>query len=362
MSQVFFFNYKDNKNPLTGIQKLFDRSGFLSMIPEGESVAIKLHMGELGNIRYIRPVFVRKVVDIIKGKGGKPFLFDTVTNYPGARESKKKYLDTAAQNGFVEASVNAPVMITDDKDELTTIPIKERTDGCKLKEIKAPSLLLKSPCLVVLSHLKGHELTGFGGAVKNLGMGCVSTETKRAQHHMNMPIYAEERECNACGKCADNCPTDAITMVDEKPKRAEAECIYCGTCFFCCPSHCWIWPPGSKEKLQVYLGHVASTLLAEYKGKIAFLNFIQDIVPYCDCAAPSGNPVVQDVGIALSFDPVAVDKASLDLIDRSPLIPGSTSVKPPDILGKMHHTNSLVQLETAEKLGVGTLKYTLVSV
>lgn len=137
MLQVFFFNYKDNKNPLTGIQKLFDRSGFLSMIPEGESVAIKLHMGELGNIRYIRPVFVRKVVDIIKGKGGKPFLFDTVTNYPGARESKKKYLDTAAQNGFVEASVNAPVMITDDKDELTTIPIKERTDGCKLKEIKA---------------------------------------------------------------------------------------------------------------------------------------------------------------------------------------------------------------------------------
>jgi hypothetical protein len=126
-------------------------------------------------------------------------------------------------------------MIADDKDELTTIPIKERTDGCKLKEIKAPSLLLKAPCLVVLSHLKGHELTGFGGAVKNLGMGGVSTETKRAQHHMNMPIYAEERECNACGKCADNCPTDAITMVDEKPKRAEAECIYCGTCFFCCP-------------------------------------------------------------------------------------------------------------------------------
>jgi hypothetical protein len=107
---------------------------------------------------------------------------------------------------------------------------------------------------------------------------------------------------------------------------------------------------------------VASTLLAEYKGKIAFLNFIQDIVPYCDCAAPSGNPVVQDVGIALSLDPVAIDKASLDLVDNSPIIPGSTSVKPPDILGKMHHTSSLVQLETAEKLGVGTLKYTLVSV
>jgi uncharacterized Fe-S center protein len=107
---------------------------------------------------------------------------------------------------------------------------------------------------------------------------------------------------------------------------------------------------------------VASTLLAEYKGKIAFVNFIQDIVPYCDCSAPSGNPVVQDVGIALSFDPVAVDKASLDLIDRSPIIPGSTSVKPPDILGKMHHTSSLVQLETADKLKLGTMKYKLIPV
>ena len=92
------------------------------------------------------------------------------------------------------------------------------------------------------------------------------------------------------------------------------------------------------------------------------MNFIQDIVPYCDCAAPSGNPVVQDVGMALSFDPVAIDKASLDLVDKSPIIPGATSAKPPDILGKMHHTNSLVQLETAEKLGIGTLKYKLVPV
>ncbi len=362
MSQVFFFSYKGDKNPLTGIQSLFDRSGFPGAISKGDSVAIKLHMGELGNIRYIRPVFAGKVVDIIKSKGGKPFLFDTVANYPGARDTKKKYQKTAVKNGFAEATVGAPVVITDDNDELRTILIREQIGGCKLKEMKAPSLLLRSSCMVVLSHVKGHELTGFGGAVKNLGMGCVSTETKRAQHKINIPIFAEERECNACGKCVDECPTDAITMVNEKPKRAEAECIYCGTCFFCCPSHCWIWTPGSKDRLQVYLGHVASALLSEYKGKVAFFNFIQDIVPYCDCAAPSGNPVVQDVGIAFSFDPVAIDKASLDLIDKVPIIPGATKAVPPDILGKMHHTNSLIQLETAEKLGAGTLEYKLVGV
>ena len=362
MSQVFFFSYRGDKNPLTGIQSLFDRSGFPGVISNGDPVAVKLHMGELGNIRYIRPVFAGKAVDIIKSKGGKPFLFDTVANYPGERNTKKKYMTTAVKNGFAEATIGAPVVITDDRDELRTIPIKNQIDGCKLKEIRVPSLLLKSSCLVVLSHVKGHELTGFGGALKNLGMGCVSTETKRAQHKINMPIYAEEKECNACGKCADGCPTDAITMVDEKPKRAESECVYCGTCYFCCPSHCWIWPLGSKEKLQVYMGHVSSALLSEYKGKIAFVNFIQDIVPYCDCAAPSGSPVVQDVGIAFSLDPVAIDKASLDLIDKAPIISGATSVQPPDILGKMHHTSSYVQLETAEKLGAGSLKYKLVPV
>jgi len=123
-----------------------------------------------------------------------------------------------------------------------------------------------------------------------------------------------------------------------------------------------MWPAGSKEKLQVYLAHVSCAVLSAYKGMIGFVNFIQDVVPYCDCAAPSGEPVIQDVGIVFSFDPVAVDKASLDLIDRAPIIPGSTSAMPPDLLGKMHRTDSLVQLATAEKLGVGTLKYEMFSV
>ena len=111
----------------------------------------------------------------------------------------------------------------------------------------------------------------------------------------------------------------------------------------------------------MYLGHAASAVLSGYKGKVVFVNFIQDVVPFCDCAAPSGNPVVQDVGMALSFDPVAIDKASLDLVDKSPIIPGATSATPPDLLGKMHHTDSLIQLKTTEKLRIGTLTYELVS-
>jgi len=359
---VFFFSYAKDASFLYGIEQLIAKSAFENMIPSDKSVAIKLHMGELGNMRYIRPVFARKVVDIVRSKGGKPFLFDTVVSYPGERRTKEGYLNTAARNGFVEASIDAPVVITDDADELQTIPIRNRIDDCQLTEVRVPSLPLKSDCMIVLSHVKGHELAGFGGAVKNLGMGCVSTETKRAQHSVNMPQFNEEGDCDGCGDCADLCPSGAIEIVNGKPERAVAECISCGTCHLVCRSNGWVWPPGSKEKLQVFLAHSASAVVSACRGKIAYMNFIQDIVPLCDCIPASGSPVVQDIGITFSFDPVAIDKASLDLIDKAPVIPGSTSAKPPDILGKMHDTSSLVQLETAEKLKMGTLTYELVSV
>lgn len=361
MSQVLFFDYSKGRNPLGGVHALLDKSGFVEMIPNGGSVAIKLHMGELGNIRYIRPVFVREIVDIVRDRGGRPFLFETVASYPGERDTKQKYLNTAVKNGFAEATVGAPVVITDDEDKQEIIPISNRINDCELEQAKVPSLLLESPCILVVSHVKGHDLTGFGGALKNVGMGCVSSETKRAQHFVNMPQF-NNSDCDGCGKCIESCPTDAIKLVNETVEREVSECISCGTCLFRCPLHCWVWPAGSKEKLQVYMAHVASAVLSEYKGRIGFVNFVQDVVPHCDCAAPSGQPVVQDVGIVFSFDPVAVDKASLDLVDRAPIIPGSTSVTPPDVLGKMHQTDSLVQLVTAEKLGVGTLKYEMVAI
>ncbi|MEA1959417.1 MAG: DUF362 domain-containing protein [Chloroflexota bacterium] len=361
MSQVWLFRYAKGGDPLEGIQSLFDKSGFDASIADGNNVVVKLHMGELGNIRYLRPSLVWKVVDIVTGRGGHPFLFDTVASYPGERDTKEKYLSTAARNGFAEATVGARVVIADDDDEQLSLSVDNRISGCELVEVKASSMLMTSDCVIVMSHVKGHELAGFGGAIKNIAMGCVSSETKRAQHAVNMPVFDGD-DCDGCGKCAADCPTGAIEMVDERPCRDEGLCISCGTCYFKCPLNCWVWPEGSKERLQIYMAHTASTVLAGYQGRVGFLNFIQDVVPDCDCAAPSGEPVVQDVGIVFSFDPVAVDKASLDLVDRSPVIPRSINVKPPDILGKMHHTNSLVQLETAERLGAGSMRYRLVPV
>ena len=258
--------------------------------------------------------------------------------------------------------MNAPVEVAGDDDEQQSIQIPSPVEGCQLKQAQVASLLLQSSFLIVLSHVKGHELTGFGGAIKNLGMGCVSTETKQAQHRVNTPIFDDDSDCDACGKCVQACHVRAIELVDAKPIRATAECTACGSCHFVCPSHCWVWPPGSKDKLQQYLGHAASAVMSSFRDRIVFINFIQDVVPLCDCAPASGQPIVQDVGIALSLDPVAVDKACLDLIDQAPIIPGATVSKPPDLLGKIHGTSSLIQLETAQKLKMGSLEYELVAV
>jgi hypothetical protein len=362
MSQVFLFSYDAAATPLHGLRRVFSKAGFKSAVPSGGSVAIKLHMGELGNIRYLRPVLVREAVDAVLGCGGRPFLFDTIVNYPSSRETKESYLDTAARNGFAEATMRAPVVIADDDDEMEIITVADRVDGTSLTEIKSPRSLLQSSFMVVLSHVKGHDLSGFGGAIKNLAMGCVSRESKRAQHSVNMPIFKNEAACDGCGKCAEACPTDAIEIIEGRPVRNDDECTYCCSCFFACPSGCWAWPPGAKEKIQVNMAHSARAVVSAFGGQIAYVNFIQDVAPHCDCAAPSGNALIQDVGIAASFDPVAIDKASLDLIDKAPVVAGALAVKPPDILGKLHNTDCLTQLRTAEKLGMGTMQYELITV
>jgi len=356
-SKVLFFDYSRGRNILQGIEALFTGLGFGGMV--GGSVAVKLHMGELGNTAYIRPVFVWRVASLVKKAGGRPFITDTTTNYPGERDTTEKYLATAACNGFAESTIGAPVVIADaNGDAGISIPIGNSIEGCRIREVKVASKIYGASSLLVLSHVKGHELTGFGGAIKNLGMGCVIKETKRAQHMVNSPLL-DESHCNGCGRCAKVCPPQAITMSQGKPSRDLARCIFCSTCLFVCPSDAWLWPQEAKERLQVELAHSAAAVFSKFTGKIGFINFVQDVTPMCDCTAPSGRPVVADVGILASYDPVAIDKASLDLIDQAPLVSGATEARPPDLLGKMHGVSSLVQLKVAEKLGMGSLDYEL---
>lgn len=361
MSDVYFFDYAKGTSIIKGMDDLFTRSSIANVVSPEEPVAVKLHMGELGNVTYIRPLFVRMVVDLVKRAGGKPFVTDTTALYSGARGTPESYLATAAANGFTEASMEAPVVIADEGDEGTTTTIENPVEGCEIREAKIASRIYDADSLLVLSHAKGHAMTGFGGAVKNLGMGCVTKESKSAQHTPNTPVI-DESKCDACGQCVEVCPANALSLVEGKIVRDMKLCTSCSDCLFTCPTEALSWPPGSKERLQVNIAHIAYAVLKNFKGKVGFINFIQDVTPLCDCAAPAGKPIVQDVGILASLDPVAIDKASIDLIDQAPVVVSPAPASPPDLLGKIHNVDSLIQLRTAERLGLGSLEYNQVTI
>ena len=362
MAEVYFLDYSKGQNILQAMKDLFIKSSLDKTIPRRGSVAVKMHMGELGNITYIRPIFVRRVADLIKGAGGKPFVTDTTTLYAGGRNTPERYLATAASNGFVEASIGAPVLIADDDgDEGVAVAIERPVAGCQLSDIRVATRIFHADSLMVLSHVKGHPQTGLGGAMKNLGMGCATKKSKKAQHSVNAPVLDQSR-CDGCGTCVDVCPPHALSMVDEKPVRDVELCNNCSACIFDCPSGALSWPEGAKEQLQVNIAHAAWAVLKNFDRRVGFINFIQDVTPQCDCASPAGLPIIQNVGILASLDLVAIDKASLDLIDRAPLIVSPVPTGPPDLLGRMHHSDSLVQLRTAERLGLGGLEYQLITI
>ncbi len=364
MSEVYFFDYSKNQEIYAGIEALFKKSELPRIIKKGDSVAVKVHMGERGNRTYLRPVFVRRIVDLVKEADGKPFVTDTTTLYPKKRFTAKDYLETAAINGFTRASLGVPIVIAGGPEgyDGTVVPIKKAVDGCQLKEIKVASQITKADVLLVVSHAKGHQIAVFGGAVKNMGMGCVTKESKSAQHMVNRPIL-DLSLCNGCGTCVIVCPFKAITLKDGKPVTDYQKCMACSTCYFNCPQRALSWPKDAREKLQVYVAHAASAVLSLFKkNKIGFVNFVHDITPLCDCCTPAGSPIVKDAGILASKDPVAIDKASLDLIDKSPLITGATTFSPPNLLGKLYGSDSLIQLRTAQKLGLGNMSYTLTTI
>jgi uncharacterized Fe-S center protein len=359
MSKVLFLDYSREPDVLRGIDGLCNASGILKTISKGDSVAVKLHMGELGNVTYIRPAFVRKVVDLVKERGAKPFVTDTVSLYPGARDTMSKYLSTAAFNGFVRESVAAPVVIADgDGDEGQTVAVENAVAGCGLREVEVASGIYEADFLLVLSHVKGHMITGFGGAVKNLGMGCVTRQSKMDQHRV-CPALLDDSKCDGCEGCLEACPVDALSMEGGRPQRDSEKCIYCSTCLFVCSRKALAWEEKNKERFQVYLAHAAAAVARGFKHRIGFINFVQDVTPHCDCAAPAGRALFADIGILASTDPVALDKASLDLIDKARMIGAAKAISGPDKLGKWHQVDSLVQLRTAQELGMGSTEYEL---
>ncbi|HRW25228.1 MAG TPA: DUF362 domain-containing protein [Spirochaetia bacterium] len=338
--------------------------------------AVKIHFGELGNDAYISPVFARAAADAALARGAKPFFTDTNTLYSGSRSNAIDHLNTAIAHGFVPEVCGAPVVIADGLkgDDWREVPFPpEAATASRLKSAKIAGGVLAADSMIVLSHVKGHEMAGFGGAIKNLAMGCAPFIGKREQHCVKFQVNRER--CVACGQCASVCPTGAATLAKEKGSKATIDqeaCIGCGECMtVCAPKAIGMdWDVGIEEfteKMTEYaLGAVLDKRPApDRPGRLWFVSIVQKVVPLCDCVPWNDAPVVPDIGFLASTDPVAIDQAAFDLVKAAPVWPGSVldgkAGPGDDKFTAMHpETRSELQMAHGEKIGLGSRDYRLV--
>ncbi len=365
-SNVFFTDLRANprRNLLDKVETLIEKTSFADNIGNGDLVAVKLHFGELGNTAYIRPVFVRRVVEIIKKLGGKPFITDSNTLYVGSRSNAVSHLETAIANGFGYSSVGAPLVIADGLRGNSYIDIGVKGDH--FESVSIASEIVNADALIALAHFKFHELSGIGGTVKNLAMGCAARQGKLSMHSSVSP-KVKAKKCVACGLCIEWCAHGAITIT-EKARIDPDSCVGCGECIITCP-HGAIqirWTEGP-QAMQEKMAEYAMGAVNGKKGKVAFLNFITQVSPACDCYGHNDAPIVPDVGFMSSIDPVAIDQASFDLVNKQQGIVGSaleTNHSPGEdkVRGVYPKIDATVQLECAEKIGLGTRDYEIINV
>ena len=365
-SEVYFLRFdRQTKDIIEKVQLMLKVGKFDEQISEGDLVAIKVHLGERGSMRHPRPQIIRAIVDFVKSCGGKPFITDTTTLYRGYRTNAVDYLETAAINGFNLGTVNAPIIIADG---LKGRDYKEVEVGGRLGKVAVASAIAEADCMIVVSHVKFHVSFGFGGALKNLAMGCVARKTKCAIHSPAKPIIDEEK-CIGCGICTKHCLWDAIKVVNGKAKIDYDKCVGCGDCLTYCPRGA---PKITWDRSDDLLRRAAEACLGVIKTfeprKIYYINTLIEITRFCDCGKFLESPLIPDIGILASYDPVAIDKASIDLINNAPgyvyengkykpLNEGEDKVKIiwPEIKWE-------VLLEEAEKLGIGKRSYKLIYV
>ena len=363
--EVYFADMRAGmrENLHTKLERLTDKAGLSSMIQPGALVAIKMHFGEKGGHAYIRPTFVRRIVDQVKGLGGKPFLTDSSTLYPGERKEAVSSLTCAIENGFAYAVVNAPLIMSDGlrghSAQRVAVP------GEILSEVDIGLEIIEADALIVLSHFKCHELAGFGGAIKNLAMGCASREGKLEQHSTVAPSISA-KHCTACGACLKACAHNAIDLSTGKAVLDENLCVGCGRCITVCePQAIRIqW----NEESTLVMKKMAEYALGAFVGKgkqLLFVNFITQVSPACDCYGHTDAPIIADLGILASTDPVALDQACADLVNQARGLP-NTVMKTGHEPGEDKFRSIYpqidweVQLEHGEKVGLGRRAYELV--
>ncbi|MDR1519322.1 MAG: DUF362 domain-containing protein [Planctomycetota bacterium] len=365
-AKVFFTDMRATaeENLQAKLDRLIRTAGIGDIDFKRKFVAIKIHFGERGNLAFLRPNYARTVVDLVRELGGKPFLTDANTLYVGHRKEALEHLETAYLNGFSPFSTGCHVIIADGlkgtDEALVPVP-----GGELVKQAKIGRAIMDADVVVSLNHFKGHELTGIGGAIKNVGMGSGSRAGKMEMHAEGGLRVAADL-CVGCGRCLPACAQEAISLRDGKSRIDPARCAGCGRCLPLCPVDA-IDPvdSSSNAKLNQKMAEYAAAVLA---GRPHFhISLAIDVSPVCDCHAENDVPIVPDVGMFASFDPVALDAACAEAVNRQPEQPGSLLAESPgrdkDYFRRIGpETDWWDALDHAARLGLGRLEYELTAV
>ena len=369
MSKVYFTNLrvKNGHSLLHKLETLVIKSGIEQIDFAGKFTAIKIHFGEPGNMAYIRPNYVARIVKFLQNKQARVFLTDANTLYCGGRSNAVEHIQSAMENGFNPIAVPCPVIIADGLKAIDYREVIINGEWCK--RAKIGSAIADADIIISMTHFKGHEQTGFGGALKNIGMGSASAAGKKEMHSSSIPRISSEN-CIGCGQCVKYCASKAITVNSQKKAEIDRnKCSGCGQCIAVCQNDAArvVWD--CSASITCY--KVAEYSLAVLKDKPHFhISFVMDVSPDCDCWGCNDAPIVPNIGIAASFDPVALDKACADMVTAAAANTDSRlnvsehgKLQGKDKFKLVHpNTDWRITLAHAEKIGLGSMEYELITV
>jgi uncharacterized Fe-S center protein len=348
------FSYKASM--VAKLERMLTEMDLSKYISKDDKVAIKTHFGSEGGHRIVRPIFLRKIVEAVKGVGGKPFVTDTV------RLEGLEYLETANMEGINYLSMGCPVVLADG---LFGRNYRTRKAGDILGEIGIASENFDADAMIVVTHCKAHIQAGYGGAIKNLAMGAISAENREGKsergrvHAIDTQLSWDEGKCELCGDCVEICDHDAMKKGD-KIEINQFKCHKCRRCVEVCKNEA-LFLPVMEDEFQMAMAEAAKAALDSFGGnKVIYINFLTEVMPHCDCHPHSDVPVINDQGILMSNDIVAIDQASLDIIEKSPRLPDSKAEKlDPEtgLIFGLTGRDPYVHVEHAKKLGLGELEY-----
>ena len=372
-SKVYFtdFRTKLGEGLPTKLKRLIRAAGIGEIDMDGKFAAIKMHFGELGNLGFLRPNYAKAVADVVKELGGRPFLTDCNTLYVGSRRNALEHLYCAWENGFTPMTVGCPILIGDGLKGTDDIAVPVR-GGEYVQEAKIGRAVMDADVFISLSHFKGHEMAGFGGAIKNIGMGCGSRAGKKEQHCNGKPTIDPEL-CRGCRQCRKECANNGLVF-DEQSRKMRIDpdhCVGCGRCIGACNFDAISFESWAAVKeMNCRMAEYAKAVL---DGRPSFhIALVMDISPNCDCHAENDAPILPDIGMFASFDPLALDQACVDACLKAQPLPGTQLTDHMDQADFHDHHDHFVNnnpnseyktcLAHAEKLGIGSRSYELVAV